>query len=79
MHSTNLNYSPPRNRRASAGEIFTIQIALTIALVWVCVPLRESHPLIVGLLIGLFSWVSFLLLRALYRCPSNEPDRRFGR
>lgn len=80
MHSMNPTYAPPRQSFwASPVEIVSLQAALSAILVWICVPLRESHPLIVGLLIGLFMWVSFVLLRALYRCPQDEFDRRFGR
>ncbi|PZU01291.1 MAG: hypothetical protein DI630_12530 [Gordonia sp. (in: high G+C Gram-positive bacteria)] len=79
MHS-NLNYAPPRKRpRATAGELLALQIAMCVTLVWVCVPLQESQPLIVGFMVGLYLWASFLVLRGLYRCPPDEPERRFGR
>ena len=80
MHSTNLTYSPPRKRPlATAGELTALEIAMCVALLWICLPLRESQPLVVGLVLGLYLWASFLVLRGIYRCPPDEPERRFGR
>lgn len=80
MHSTRPHFAPARKRSpATAGELLALQIAMCVALLWVCVPLRESQPLLVGVLIGLYVGASTLVLRGIYRCPDDDLDRRFGR
>ena len=73
------NSAPRRNHSpATVGELLALQIAMCIALLWVCLPLRESHPFLPGVLIGLYVCASFPVLRGIYRSPSSEPERRFG-
>lgn len=80
MHATNLNYARTRKRPlATAGELLAMQITMCVALLLIGLPLRESHPLLAGLLVGLYLWASFVVVRGIYRSPTGDVERRFGR
>lgn len=79
MHPARPNSAPrPKPSPATAGELLALQIAMCVALLSVCLPLRESHPFLAGVLIGVYVCVSALVLRGIYRSPSGELERRFG-
>lgn len=79
MHAPRPNSTPRPNRSpATAGELLALQITMFIALLSVGMPLRESHPFLAGLLIGLYICASLPVLRGISRSPSREPERRFG-
>jgi len=79
MHSIRSTVSASRKRSpVTAGELLALQVAMCVALLWVCLPLRESQPFLAGVLIGLYVWASALVLRGIYRSPTGQLDRRFG-